>query len=108
LECCKDKITLDKKNDFVNIMFPNYIDLKIIKRCDSKLLYTIKKIIEDNIKDFDDAKIIEYIIKTYFKDKLIKDIGDIKNGISYTNETRTLMNSKIHKKIYGHNKFIIG
>jgi hypothetical protein len=42
------------------------------------------------------------------KHKLIKDIGDIKTGISYTNETKSLMNNKIHKKIYGHNNFVIG
>ena len=111
LECCQDKITLNKKIDLINIMFPNYINLKIIKRCDSNIFYEIKRILDkyENFKgDRDDAEVIEFIIERYFKNKLVSDIGDIKNGICYTNETRTLMNNKIHKKIYGNNKFIIG
>jgi hypothetical protein len=52
--------------------------------------------------------LIELIVNRFFKDRLIKDIGDIKTGISYTNETKTIMNKKIHKSIYGHNDYIIG
>jgi len=33
LECKEDVIDSDKKSEFVNIMFPNYIELEIIKRC---------------------------------------------------------------------------
>jgi hypothetical protein len=101
---------MNKKIDLVNIMFPKFINLQIIKRCDSNIIYRIKRLIElnkDN-KDIDDKDLIEHIVNKYFKEKLIKDIGDIKNGISYTNETKTIMNKKIHNKIYGHNDYIIG
>lgn len=33
LECKEDVIDSDKKAEFINIMFPNYIELEIIKRC---------------------------------------------------------------------------
>jgi mannitol/fructose-specific phosphotransferase system IIA component (Ntr-type) len=89
-------------------MFPNNIDLKIIKRCDSDVIYKIKNLIELNKDLDDDSELIKYIVNKFFKNKIIKDIGDIKTGISYTNETKTIMNNKIHKKIYNHNNFIIG
>jgi hypothetical protein len=108
LECCEDVISINKKIELVNTMFPNNIDLKIIKRCDSDIIYKIKKLIELNKDLDDDTELIKYIVNKFFKHKLIKDIGDIKTGISYTNETKSFMNNKIHKKIYGHNNFIIG
>ena len=108
LECCRELITLNKKIECVNIMFPNYIDLKIIKRCDAQQLYIIKEYIEENKDDLTDNEIIKYIINKYFKNKLIKDTNNIKIGLSYTNETKTIFNQKIHKKKYNHTNFIIG
>lgn len=108
LECCQDVISINKKIDLVNIMFPNFINLKIIKRCDSDIFYKIKKLIDLNKNENNDNDLIEFIVNHFFKNKLIKDISDIKTGISYTNETKTIMNSKIHKSIYGVNNYIIG
>jgi hypothetical protein len=89
-------------------MFPKFINLKIIKRCDSDIFYKINKLIDLNKNENNDSDLIEFIVNHFFKNKLIKDIGDIKTGISYTNETKTIMNKKIHKSIYGHNNYIIG
>lgn len=108
LECCQDVISINKKIELVNIMFPKFINLQIIKRCDSDIFYKIKKLIELNKGLDNDKDLIEHIVKKYFSHKLIKNIGDIKTGISYTNETKTIMNNKIHRKIYGHNDYIIG
>jgi len=109
LECCQDKISISQKIKCVNTMFPNQIDLKIIKRGDSKELYEIKQLIELN-KELEDKLTIEYIVNKYFKNRLIKDIKEtnIKKAISYTNETRNLFNKKMHRKLYNIDEYIIG
>ena len=92
LECCREIITLNKKIEYINIMFPNFIDLKIIKRCDAEQLYKIKEFLENNKDKLYDNEIIKYIIKKYFINKLIKDTSDIEIGLSYTNETKSVFN----------------
>ena len=120
LECKEDVIDSDKKSEFVNIMFPNYIELEIIKRCgclskqdciDKKCNSSIMYLINDYIKqnknsNITDKEQIDYIMKTFIKkENIINKL--MMTGISYTNETKSIYNNIIQKMKYGTTDFVI-
>jgi len=90
-----DILTTKKKIQYINQIFPNYVTLKINKRCNSSKIDDIKDYIVNN-NNLQDKDIIYNIVHNYFKPQIIDNIKTSR-GLTYYNKTKITLNDIIHK-----------